>query len=114
MESEQDKSEQNLRLLKILWLKGTFGILQYLVDHGKSQYRDLEPLASTYTLSTRLGQLLEYGLIEHHFEKEERRTEWYEITEKGRKVLESMKIFKNQFYNLTEFALALSFTVVMR
>ncbi len=96
MESERDKSEQDedLRFLKILWLKGTSEILQYLVDHGKSQYSDLEPLASTYTLSTRLGQLLEYGVVEHHFEKTKTRKEWYEITEKGRKVLESMKILK--------------------
>ncbi len=92
MESEQNEDS---RLLKILWQKGTFEILQYLVDHEKSQYRDLEPLASTYTLSTRLGQLLEYRLIEHYFEKTERRKEWYEITEKGRKVLESMKVLKN-------------------
>ncbi len=97
MESEQDKSEQNedSRLLKILWLKGTFGILHYLADHGKSQYRDLEPLVSSYTLTHRLGQLLEYGFVEHHFEKTKTRKEWYEITEKGRKVLESMKILKN-------------------
>ncbi len=92
MESEQG---EDLRFLKILWLKGTAEILQYLVDHEKSQYRDLEPLASTYTLSTRLGQLLECGLIEHYFEKTERRKEWYQITEKGRKVLESMKVLKD-------------------
>ncbi len=58
MESEQDKSEQDSRLLKILWLA--------------------------------------------------------RITKKERKVPESMKIFKNAFYNLIKFASTLSFTVVMR
>ncbi len=92
VQREQDKYQ---RLLKILWLRGTSEILQYLADHGKSQYSELKPFASTYTLNTRLGQLLEYGILEHHFEKTKRTKEWYEITEKGRKVLESMKVLKN-------------------
>ncbi len=43
--------------------------------------------ANVPTLNTRLKQLLEFNLITHHLEKKELRKEWYEITEKGRKVL---------------------------
>ncbi len=72
-------------------MRATFEILEYLNEHEESRYKDLERLASTYSIFIRLKQLLKCNLIEHHFEKEETRKEWYTITEKGRKVLELLK-----------------------
>ncbi len=78
------------RFFKILVLKGTRDILKFLVEHGSAHYKQLEPFASTYTLSTRLRDLLDFKLIEHHFVKDDVRREWYEPTEKGRKVLQCL------------------------
>ncbi len=86
-EKERKRNKNATKFLKMLSLEAAFEILEYLNDHGESRYKDLEHLTSTYSLSTRLKQLLKYNLIEHHFEKEETRTEWYTITEKGRKAL---------------------------
>jgi predicted transcriptional regulator len=38
-----------------------------------------------------LRELLIFGLLEHHIKKEEKRTEWYTITERGKKVAELLK-----------------------
>jgi len=38
-----------------------------------------------------LKQLLEYNLITHHLEKKGLRRKWYEITDKGGKVLQSLE-----------------------
>lgn len=75
------------KFFKVLVLKGTRDILKFLDEHGTAQYKQLESFASTYTLSTRLRDLLSFELIEHHFIKDEVRREWYEPTEKGRRVL---------------------------
>ncbi len=93
-EKEGKRNENATKFLKILSLEAAFAILEYLNDHGKSRYKDLECLTSTYSLSTRLKQLLKCNLIEHHFEKEETRTGWYTITEKGRKALTILKLFE--------------------
>ena len=81
-----DESKQ-LELFQLLGSKGTRKILQYLFKHGKAQYKDLDLDISVPTVSTRLLKLLEFSLIEHHLQKEPSRVEWYEITEKGRKIL---------------------------
>ncbi len=76
---------------KILHLEATYEILDYLNDHGNSHHKDLMQLTSTFTLSHRLNDLLKYTLIEHHFEKDEKREEWYTITGRGRRALELLK-----------------------
>lgn len=55
--------------------------------HTKTQYTDLHKTLAAYTLNCRLQELLDSKLIEHHFERKEKRREWYTITKKGRKVL---------------------------
>ncbi len=76
---------------KILHLEATYEILDYLNDHGNSHHKNLRQLTSIFTLSHRLNDLLKYTLIEHHFEKEEKRKEWYTITERGRRALQLLK-----------------------
>ncbi len=89
--NKKKRSEHLSEFFKILHLEATYKILDYLNDHGNCHHKDLKHLTSTFTLSHRLNDLLKYTLIEHHFEKEEKRKEWYTITERGRRALELLK-----------------------
>ena len=80
--------KEELDIIKILGSRGTRQILQYLNRHGKGRYINLRGFAATFTINTRLRELMKLGLIEHHFIRVERKREWYTITEKGKKVLE--------------------------
>lgn len=80
-----DETEQ-LEFILLLGSKGTRKILQYLSKHERGQYKDFDLDISVPTISTRLSKLLEFNLIEHYFQKEPTRKEWYEITEKGREI----------------------------
>jgi len=82
--------KEDVKVLNVFGKKGTMQILEFL-DHGKVSYLQLQQFINTHTLNTRLRELLNYGLVQHHLERFEKRTEWYEITEKGRKVLYSLK-----------------------
>ena len=61
-------------------------ILQYLRKHEKVQYTNFNLNISVPTLNKRLRKLLKFNLIEHCITKELKRKEWYEITEKGKRV----------------------------
>ena len=76
---------------KLISLKSTQDILTYLNEHVSVQHTELNSFMNTATLYVRLTELLEFGLIEHHLEKEPTRREWYEITEKGRKILKYLE-----------------------
>jgi len=75
-------------ILKIFGRKGTMQIMEFLNRHNKVQYNQMKQFANTHTLNRRTLELLKYQLVEHHLEREKPRREWYEITEKGRKVLQ--------------------------
>ncbi|MBU7047517.1 MAG: winged helix-turn-helix transcriptional regulator [Theionarchaea archaeon] len=73
---------------KILGLRGTVKILKYLNEQGKARYIDLSFIISYASLNTRLTQLETLNIIEHHFNRgKEKREEWYELTEKGKKLI---------------------------
>ena len=75
-------------LYKILGLKGTIKILKYSNEHEKARYIDLSSIISFASLNTRLTQLETLNIIEHHFNRgKEKREEWYELTEKGKKLI---------------------------
>jgi DNA-binding HxlR family transcriptional regulator len=73
--------------LKCLCSKGTKEILELLAREGIGRYKDFTQFASTHTINGRLKYLLHHGFIQHHFTKDDKRKEWYTITEKGRKTL---------------------------
>ena len=75
-------------ILKIFGRKGTMQIMEFLNRHNKVQYNQMKQFANTHTLNRRTLELLKYQLVEHHLDKSKPRREWYEITEKGRKVLQ--------------------------
>ncbi len=76
---------------KMLGARSTIEILEFLGDHGEAKHKEMQEIANINTLNTRLRELLRYGLVQHHLERFERKTEWYEITEKGRRVLYHVK-----------------------
>lgn len=82
---------KEVELFTLLGSKGTKKILQYLCEHGKAQYTDLDLDISLPTLNLRLPLLLKFNLIEHHMARETKRREWYEITEKGKKIFEHLR-----------------------
>ena len=83
--------ERMKEFLKVLGAKGAFDVLVYLDEHEKAQYRDLMGFVNTPTLNTRLRQLLTFEIISHHLEREETRKEWYELTERGKEVVNHLK-----------------------
>ncbi len=87
MNEKDQKNVKNLEpIMKMLGSKGAVEILQ-ITSKGKADYRDLQQFVNTHTLNTRIGEFLQYNLIEHHVVREDIRKEWYEITEKGEKVV---------------------------
>jgi len=78
------------RILKLLGSRGTIPIFRYLNEHSTAQYYHFNQFIETSTLNKWLRQLLHFNLINHYFMKEGviKRKEWYELTEKGRTVLQ--------------------------
>ena len=76
------------QIFRIVGMVGTFEFLNQIKKKGKCSYKDLPNITSTASKNTRLIQLKNLKLITHHFDRgEEKRLEWYEITEKGMKFL---------------------------
>lgn len=84
-------NEEGVDLIKILGSQGTRKILEYLNTHDTGRYMNFKEFAATYTINTRLKELLKLELIEHHVVRVERKREWYTITEKGKKICEYME-----------------------
>ncbi len=85
----EDKNEEDF--LKLLGAKGTKQILEFLGRNSTAQYRQLMDFVNTPTLNTRLRDLLLFGIVSHHLERVETRREWYELTEKGKQVLQVLQ-----------------------
>jgi DNA-binding HxlR family transcriptional regulator len=75
-------------IITVIGRPGTVYILEYLHTHEKTQYTNLLETKAVPSLNVRLKQLLKLHLIEHHFVRKDTRKEWYEITEKGERVLQ--------------------------
>ena len=78
---------QSKELLRVLGFTATIDILNSIKE-GKNQYKHFIPFASIATLNKRTKQLINLGIIEHHLTREDKRREWYTLTEKGEKVIE--------------------------
>lgn len=87
--------EKQDEFIKMLGSKATRSILQFLDKEEKARYKQLQEFVNTHTLNTRIKELLDYELIQHHLVREETRREWYEPTERGRKVLELLDELAN-------------------
>jgi DNA-binding HxlR family transcriptional regulator len=79
--------EEQEEFIKMLGSKATRSILQFLEKEEKARYKQFQEFVNTHTLNTRLKELMDYDLIQHHMVREDTRKEWYEPTERGRKAL---------------------------
>jgi len=77
--------------LKVLGSKYTKNILEYIDEHGKGQYSEFREFANSHILNVRLRQLLKFKLIQHCMVRKRLKKEWYELTERGRMVLQFME-----------------------
>jgi len=86
---------QHLRALieihRLIDATGTKQILEFLDEHGKGQYKEMEKFMNTGTLNHRLRDLLGLGLVSHHSERNPKKRQWYEITENGKQALQHLR-----------------------
>ena len=79
-------------LIEVIGLVATAEILKKANEKGTAKYMAFKSFASYSTLNIRLLQLTQLGLLKHNIVRdEERREEWYIITEKGKKVLQILE-----------------------
>lgn len=76
--------------LKTLFSKGTKEILAFAVEKGAARHKDFQQFGTTQLVNGRVRYLYTHGLLQHYFVKDDGRREWYEPTEKGRRVLKWM------------------------
>ena len=79
-----DPDENVLRLFRIEHVKE---ILEFIDQHSQSQVKDLEGIAPADTLHTSLCELVDLGCIK----VVEAELERYELTEKGKTILQILK-----------------------
>ena len=77
-------------LLRVLGFTATIDILNSIKE-GRNQYKHFIPFASIATLNKRTKQLINLEIIEHHLTREDKRREWYTLTEKGKRALKIIK-----------------------
>lgn len=80
--------KSDVEFIKLLGLTASIRILELLEGTEKAHYSEMSSAINSRTLYLRLSQFMNLGLIKHHFIREEKREEWYEITERGRKALQ--------------------------
>ncbi len=87
-ERETEEMEKIKALTRVLGLNSTVDILHFICERTEATYGQLQEFVNTHTLNVRLRELIKFGLIEHHLERENKRREWYTITPKGRETIE--------------------------
>jgi DNA-binding HxlR family transcriptional regulator len=76
------------KVIELLGQTGTVKILKTINNSKKCKFTDLIVITSRTTLYRRLKQFIKLGLIRHNLIKTgKQREEWYETTEKGKKVV---------------------------
>lgn len=82
---------QKKRLRELAGKVATKEILETIVESERTQYKDLAEFASISSINQRLRELENYGLIEHHIAREEKREEWYTPTEAGKEFIKQLR-----------------------
>ena len=91
MSETMSADEREEEFFRVIGLKDTIHILRHLKKHDEVRFTQFAEFVNPVTLQRRLKQLLRLNLIEHHLEREDVRKEWYEFTEKGKKVLQILE-----------------------
>ena len=79
-------------LFRLTGFVGTYEILKRIKDIGKCSYKDLPDTMCISSKNARIKEFLNQKLITHHFDRGNKRIEWYEITEKGIKFLSILEL----------------------
>ncbi len=83
--------EKKKDILVVLGRSSTRKILEFLEEHADVRYKDLRQFAKPYALNRILRELMDFDLIKYYFVSEGVREEWYESTERGRKILQCLR-----------------------
>jgi len=89
------------RFFRVLGLTSTIDLLKS-IHKGKNQYKDFLTFMGVGTINRRLRELINLRIIEHHFERKDKRNEWYTLTEKGRRILEVTMRFEEEVLQIFE------------
>lgn len=84
------------RFFRVLGLTSTVDLLKS-IHKGKNQYKDFLTFTNIGTINRRLKELIRLGIIKHHFERKDKRNEWYTLTEKGKRILEAIEKLEDAF-----------------
>ena len=87
------------KFFRVLGFTATIDILNS-IEEGKNQYKHFIPFASISTLNERMKQLEALGIIEHHLAREDKRREWYTLTQKGKKVVKVVTRLEKVFQDV--------------
>ncbi len=83
----ENTSPETRRLFLILGFKCAIDIFTYLSTHEMGRHTELRQFGSVQCINMRLKELLNYNLIDHHLNRNPKRTEYYTITKKGKEAL---------------------------
>ena len=80
------------KLFQLVGFVGTYEVLKCIKDIGKCSYKDLPDTMCISSKNARIKEFLNQKLITHHFNRGNKRIEWYEITQKGIKFLSILEL----------------------
>jgi len=75
----------------VLGRRSTKKILEFLDSHKNVQLEDLTQFATSFTLKRLFQELMEYNLIKCYIQMDNEKKVWYQLTEKGTKILHALR-----------------------
>ncbi len=77
----------------VLGRSSTKKILEFLDEHEHDTvgYKELMQFATPFSLNRLLRELMNFDLIRYYYVNTDIKKEWYELTEKGKKILQCLK-----------------------
>jgi predicted transcriptional regulator len=83
--------EKKIGYFVVLGRSSTKKILEFLDEHDTVGYKELMQFATPFSLNRLLRELMNFDLIEYYYVNKDIKKEWYEITGKGKKILQCLK-----------------------
>jgi len=75
----------------VLGRSSTKKILEFLDSHKNVQLDDLTQFATSFTLKKLVQELMKFNLIKCYVQMDNEKKVWYELTEKGEKILQALR-----------------------
>jgi len=83
--------EKKKDFFSVLGRRSTKKILEFLDSHDNVQLDNLTHFATLFALKKLFQELMEFNLIKCHVQINDEKKVWYELTEKGTKILHALK-----------------------